>query len=65
MSYDAPPEAAAESTPPMLEMRVAAMRALLQSLGPVTDREALKLLRDAFPDLPLAERIEAFGRWRA
>lgn len=48
----------------VLTLRVAAMRALLNSLGPCSDREALALLREAFPDLPLAERIEAFGRWR-
>ena len=48
----------------VLGLRIAAMRALLQSLGPTSDRDALALLREAFPDLPLAERIEAFGRWR-
>lgn len=48
----------------VLALRVAAMRALLNSLGPCSDREALALLREAFPDLPLAERIEAFGHWR-
>lgn len=48
----------------VLTLRIAAMRALLQSLGPCSDREVLALLREAFPDLPLAERIEAFNRWR-
>lgn len=53
-----------EAARALLEKRIAAMRALLQSLEPCSDREALLILREAFPDLPLAERIEAFGRWR-
>lgn len=48
-----------------LEERIAAMRAFLSLRGPGTDSEALRLLRTAFPDLPLAERVAAFGTWKA
>lgn len=47
-----------------LEARIAGMRAFLTALGPDSDAEALRALREAFPDLPLAERVKACGGWR-
>ena len=60
------------STPPKagngydaeLEQRIAGMRAFLLALEPDSDAEALRLLREAFPDLPLAERVTACNGWR-
>jgi hypothetical protein len=49
---------------PELEARIKAMRAFLDALDPGTDAEALKLLRQAFPELPLAERVAACGGWK-
>lgn len=56
--------AKAEAYDPELELRIAAMRAFLAALGPDSDAEALRLLRNAFPDLPLVERVTAAGDWR-
>jgi hypothetical protein len=47
-----------------LERRIAGMRALLLALEPDSDAEALRVLREAFPDLPLAERVKACAGWR-
>ena len=48
-----------------LERRIAGMRAFLLALEPDSDAEALRLLREAFPDLPLAERVKACSGWRS
>lgn len=47
-----------------LEERIAGMRAFLAALEPGSDAEALRLLREAFPDLPLAERVKACAGWK-
>jgi hypothetical protein len=47
-----------------LEERIAGMRAFLVALEPDSDAEALRLLREAFPDLPLAERVKACAGWK-
>jgi hypothetical protein len=48
-----------------LETRIRAMRALLAARDPDTDSAALKLLREAFPDVSLSDRILACGAWKA
>ncbi len=45
-----------------IEDRVAAMRALLETLRPLTDAEALQTLRQAFPGASLADRVAAIAR---
>jgi hypothetical protein len=47
--------------------RLEAMRRHLSAARPESGNEALRILRAAFPDVPLAERVEAAGaldRWR-
>lgn len=41
--------------------RLEAMRRHLTAARPTSGNEALKLLRSAFPEAPLAERVEAAG----
>jgi hypothetical protein len=53
----AAPPAAANADP--LEARIAAMRLFLDHRSPESGAEALKALREAFPELPLAERLLA------
>jgi len=62
-----PPDPSADRTvyDGELERRIAGMRAFLAALRPDTDAEALRLLREAFPDLPLVERVNACGSWRS
>ena len=57
MVGDAPPPAGERGWNPILEDRVAAMRAMLASIRPGSDAEALKALRAAFPETTLAERV--------
>jgi len=40
-----------------LDRRIAAMRAMLALARPGSDAEALRVLRDAFPETTLAERV--------
>ena len=63
MTRSTPPDAPT-SYEAELERRIAGMRALLLALEPDSDAEALRLLRDAFPDLPLAERVKACAGWK-
>lgn len=44
-----------------VEARLDAMRRHLLSARPTSGNEALRLLRAAFPDAPLAERVQAAG----
>jgi hypothetical protein len=47
--------------------RLEAMRRHLSAARPASGNEALRILRAAFPDVPLAERVEVAGaldRWR-
>lgn len=55
------PVAAAPGLPPAAEAgsRLAAMRRHLEAARPASGNEALRLLRQAFPDTPLAERVKA------
>jgi hypothetical protein len=46
---------------PMLEERVAAMRAHLTTMRPQSDAEALQTLRRAFPGASLADRVAAIA----
>jgi hypothetical protein len=43
----------------MLDSRIAEMRRLLADMEPVTAASALRVLRDAFPEASLAERVRA------
>jgi hypothetical protein len=45
-----------------IEDRIAAMRALLSTMRPLTDAEALHTLRQAFPGTSLADRVAALAR---
>lgn len=56
---DEPPPAVAYA--PALETRLTAMRALVARLEPGSDAEALRLLRAAFPETSLAERVTALA----
>jgi hypothetical protein len=42
-----------------LDLQIAQMRRVLDLMGPKTGAEALRSLRDAFPDAPLEERARA------
>ncbi len=55
------PAAAAPGLPPAAEAgsRLAAMRRHLEATRPASGNEALRLLRQAFPDTPLADRVKA------
>lgn len=54
---DAPPPAGERGWNPVLEDRLAAMRAMLATMRPGSDAEALRALRTAFPETSLAERV--------
>jgi len=54
---DVPPQSGRRSYDPALEDRVAAMHAMLTRTRPGSDAEALKALRDAFPEASLSERV--------
>lgn len=45
----------------MLDRRVAEMRRMLAAMKPSSASDALKALRDRFPDVPLSERMQAFS----
>lgn len=47
---------------PVLDARIAAMRRLLDEMATSSTSEALSILRDAFPDAPLDERVMALTR---
>jgi hypothetical protein len=49
----------------LLEDRIAAMKRLVLIMGPGSNAEALRALRDAFPDAPLSERVAALQRGEA
>jgi hypothetical protein len=55
-----------ESPPLAAELPVTAMmnrmRRMLKTVRPATDAEALRMLRSAFPQTTLAERIAAIAR---
>jgi hypothetical protein len=59
-----PPDASEPGYGAELETRIGGMRALLAAIRPGSDAEALRVLREAFPDLPLAERVSACRGWR-
>jgi hypothetical protein len=44
-----------------LDRRIAAMRALVAAQGPGSTAEALRILRDAFPQSSLSDRIAAIS----
>jgi hypothetical protein len=44
-----------------LEQRLKEMRHLLASMAPRSTGDALRLLRDAFPDVPLDRRVRALS----
>jgi len=48
----------------LLDRRIAEMRRLLAAMRPDTTADALKALRDAFPDTPLDERLAAIRATR-
>lgn len=48
----------------LLDRRIAEMRRLLAAMRPDTTADALKALRDAFPDMPLDERLAAIRATR-
>lgn len=54
---DMPPQSGRRSYDPVLEDRVAAMHAMLTRMRPGSDAEALRALRDAFPEASLSERV--------
>lgn len=57
MQGDVPPQSGRRSYDPILEDRVAAMHAMLTRMRPGSDAEALRALRDAFPEASLSERV--------
>ncbi|MCX5514998.1 hypothetical protein C3941_11640 [Kaistia algarum] len=48
-----------------LDLQIAQMRRVLDLMAPVTGAEAMRSLRDAFPEAPLAERTLAVAGMRA
>ena len=48
----------------LLDRRIAEMRRLLAAMRPHTTAEALKALRNAFPDTPLDEHLAAIEATR-
>ncbi len=48
----------------LLDRRIAEMRRLLAAMRPDSTAAALRTLRDAFPDIPLDERIRALSATR-
>lgn len=48
-----------------IDAQVARLRAILKMMAPETGSQALGALRNAAPNLPLAERIKAIGVTRA
>ena len=42
-----------------LDLQIAQMRRVLDLMAPTTNAEALRSLREAFPDAPLGERVRA------
>ena len=47
-----------------LDQRIADMRRLLRALEPSSAASALKVLRDAFPEIPLEDRVRALTELR-
>ncbi|MER2606319.1 MAG: hypothetical protein ABTQ29_10835 [Siculibacillus sp.] len=56
-----PPGHAATPYSPLIDARVAEMRALLSRMRASSDAEALRALRSAFPDTSLAARVAAIA----
>jgi hypothetical protein len=48
----------------ILDQRIAAMRRLLAAMEPASTASALRVLRQAFPDVPLDARVRALGEAR-
>ncbi|HMN85174.1 MAG TPA: hypothetical protein PKA74_04185 [Bauldia sp.] len=48
----------------LLDRRIAEMRRLLAEMQPDSTADALRALRDAFPDAPLGDRLEAIRATR-
>ncbi len=44
-----------------LDGRIGEMRRLLAAMAPTTTARALKALRDAFPEVPLDQRVRVLG----
>ena len=44
-----------------LDLQIAQMRRLLDLMAPASGAEALRTLREAFPDAGFGERAQAFG----
>lgn len=59
------PDAEVRAARGALDARIAAMRRVLELARPGSHAEALRALRDAFPDAALSERIAALERDRA
>lgn len=59
---DLPSVPAGRAYAPALEERITAMREMLDHLRPGSDAEALGLLRAAFPEVSLAERVAVLTR---
>lgn len=54
---EVPPSSSERGWNPLIEDRVAGMRAMLATMRPGSDAEALRALRAAFPEATLAERV--------
>lgn len=52
---------APETYPPSLDQRIAEMRRLLSAMKPATTASQLQALRDAFPDVPLQQRVRVLS----
>jgi len=55
------PAAAADAVPPYRTGLAEAMLERIAQTGPISGAEALKQLRSAFPDTPLAARVAALN----
>lgn len=61
---EAPPGREPTHYAPVIDERIAEMRALLASMRPASDSEALQALRRAFPEASLALRVAALSGGR-
>lgn len=52
---------APEKGPPALDQRIAEMRRLLAAMKPASTASQLQALRDAFPDVPLKQRVRVLS----
>lgn len=61
---EAPPGREPTHYAPVIDERIAEMRALLAAMRPASDSEALHALRQAFPEASLAARVAAMAARR-